>query len=265
LQVVECDFSYAGCEMKVPRREMSTHQEQQVHYHLSLVSRQCAQLMKQIPVDFQHTMQQELAHRDHELSQVKNKLKLEEQEIIKLRKRVQEVEYELDELKGDCVPLKYTVFVAPIEFVMTDFVRHKKDNRQWLSPPFYSHLGGYCLCLSVDAQGSEDGSGTHTSIYVNVMKGEFDSHLQWPFRGNIKVALSNQRSNDRCVVESIVFGYDTPQESAGRVERGEVAESGLGIPKFIEHTQLCFNPSKNTEYLKNNCLRLKIVSVTVNA
>lgn len=264
-ELVECDFAYEGCQAHVTRGELPKHLSENTHYHLTVVSKQCALLLKQFPPNFPQTVRQELATRDAEMIKIQTQLKKREQEVNELKTRLQSVEEELDDVKSDCHVLKSTVFLPPIEFVMIDFIKHKQKEVQWLGPPFYSHLGGYCFCLSVDANGSEDGKKTHISLYVNLMKGEFDEHLRWPFRGNIKVVLCNQRKSEGSIAESIMFGYDTPPEVSDRVIHGEVAESGLGVPKFIEHIQLGFNSSKNTEFLKNNCLHLRVCSVTVNS
>ena len=263
LELVECEFMYGGCETRLPRKDIPEHLTTKVQYHLSLVSRKCTQLIQQFPAELAQRLQEELRAKDAELHEIRMKLKERESDIDRLKFQFRSLEEELDDVKSDCLSLKSTVFIPPFEFVMTDFRKHKREDVQWLSPPFYSHVGGYCLCVSVDANGSDEGKGTHASLYVNIMKGEYDEHLRWPFRGSIKVRLCNQRQADGCLEELIIFGYDTTADVAGRVQRGEVAESGLGIPQFIEHSQLGFNPSKNTEFLKNNCLRLKVDSVVL--
>ncbi len=263
-EMVECDFAYGGCRARITRGGLPKHLSESTQYHLTLVSKQCALLLQQFPPNFSQTMHQELAARDKEIAKIQTQLKRRDQEVSQLKTRLQSVEDELDDVKTDCVVLKSTVFLPPIDFAMTDFAKHKQNTIQWLGPPFYSHLGGYCFCLSIDANGSEDGTGTHISLYVNIMKGEFDEHLRWPFRGEIEVMLCNQRKSDGSISETILFDYDAPLEVSDRVMHGEVAESGLGIPKFIEHYHLGFNQSKNTEFLKNNCLRLRVCRVTVN-
>ena len=265
LQLVKCEYVYCGCEVHLTRSNLPRHLSENTQHHLSLVSRQCAQLVRQFPPDYAQRVGQELAARDAEIQQLRGQLKQREQDLSKMRTHLHTLEEELEDVKSDCVSLKSTVFLPPVEFIMTDFLPHKTREDQWLSPPFYSHLGGYCFCLSVDANGSEDGGGSHTSIYVNLMKGEYDQHLRWPFHGSINVSLCNQRGSKGSIEESILFGYDAPPEVAGRVQGdNKVAESGLGIPRFVEHAQLGFNLKKNTEYLKNNCLRLKVVGVVVN-
>ena len=78
---------------------------------------------------------------------------------------------------------------------MTNFEQHKKNSDIWLSPPFYSQIGGYKMCISVYANGCGVGEDTHLSVYINMMAGEYDDNLKWPFHGEVTVQLLNQRNN----------------------------------------------------------------------
>ena len=55
----------------------------------------------------------------------------------------------------------------PVDIIMDDFEQHKKSNDKWCSPPFYTHLGGYRMCLRVDANGDGSEKGTHVSGSAN--------------------------------------------------------------------------------------------------
>ena len=83
--------------------------------------------------------------------------------------------------------------VPSIELIMTQYYTHKKNKVDWYSPPFYTGPGGYKMCIRVDANGRA--TGTHVSVYVHLMRGEYDSRLVWPFRGDITIQLVNH-SND---------------------------------------------------------------------
>ena len=62
-----------------------------------------------------------------------------------------------------------------------------------------NNTGGYKMCLSIDANGWGDSKGTHVGVAVNMMMGEFDSHLKWPFKGEITVELVNQKEGgEKC-------------------------------------------------------------------
>ena len=47
----------------------------------------------------------------------------------------------------------------------------------------------YMMCLKVYANGQGDGKGTHVTVAVCLMRGEFDDLLKWPFRGDFTIQL----------------------------------------------------------------------------
>ena len=256
----KCEFAYAGCTAQVKGSDMLEHLSSSIQEHLCLVSKHCLHLSKSLPMEFQTQMEEKMKSQDIDIRFLQAKLKESEDEMSLLQGKVASLEDEINDVKSDCLHLTSVVFVPPFEFIMTEFRKHKNESLQWLSPPFYSHIGGYKMCISVDADGSEEGQSTHVSVYINLMKGEYDEHLQWPFRGSIFIELCNQKSNVDNWKEKIIFTYDT-LEIASRVTEGILAEHGLGIPTFIEYSCLSSNLKKNTEYLKNDCLRFKILKV----
>lgn len=118
------------------------------------------------------------------------------------------------------------------------------------------------MCIGVDASGSEEGNQTHVSVYANLMKGDYDDHLKWPFKGCVSIELCNQKESRGNLEEKIVFTYDA-SEIASRVVGGDIAEHGLGIPTFVEHAKLGFHTRRGIEiqYLKNDCLKFRVLRV----
>ena len=47
------------------------------------------------------------------------------------------------------------------------------------------------MCINVDANGRGTGAGTYVSVYVHLMRGEYDSRLVWPFRGDITIQIKH--------------------------------------------------------------------------
>ena len=171
---------------------------------------------------------------------------------------------------GSAVPLTATVvtpflvFVPPPTFIMTNFSRHKDSGEGWFSPPFYSHIGGYKMCLRVDANGWGRGSGTHVSVIIHLMRGEYDDHLLWPFRGEITVQLINRRADEGYVECTTPFDDSAPDSVACRVMEGERAPAGHGMDMFIPHSALQCNESWNTEYLcRSDSLEFRVTRVKV--
>ena len=62
------------------------------------------------------------------------------------------------------------------------------------SDPFYSHRNGYKMRLLFFPDGDGTGEGTHLSLYISIIQGEFDNILQWPFRHEVKFDLINQET-----------------------------------------------------------------------
>ena len=115
------------------------------------------------------------------------------------------------------------------------------------------------MCLTVYANGVGDGKDTHVSVYTHLMGGEFDDHLKWPFQGHVTIAMLNQLEDNSHITKATEFTDKTDARHVGRVTDGERA-SGRGRPKFIAHPDLTYNPAKNRQYLKYDCLRFRVVS-----
>ena len=161
-------------------------------------------------------------------------------------------------------PLAPPVFVPPPDMVMTvmtDFEKHKNEGDRWFSPPFYSHIGGYKMCLGVDANGWGPGKATHVSVFVHLMRGEYDDQLKWPFRGGITIQLLNQSRDEGHWEKMVPFGDRVGDEHAGRVV-GQEKTPGWGFQQFIANSKL---NTENKQYLNNDCLKFRITNFVANS
>ena len=128
--------------------------------------------------------------------------------------------------------LQMKSLVPPVDIVMDDFEKHKRSDDAWYSPPFYTHLGGYRMCLRVDANGNGDGKGTHVSVFVHLMRGEFDDLLKWPFRGEVTIQL---KKTDPPYYQRILPLYDDIPNSK---PTKEMNDDGRGFLHYIPHAYL---------------------------
>ena len=158
---------------------------------------------------------------------------------------------------------RISLCTPPCHFVMTDFEQHKESGHLWYSPSFYTHREGYRMCLQVDADGMEEGECTHVSVFTNLLCGEFDSRLKWPFRGIVTIQLVNQLEDKKHFTDSNPYTDTTPDCCSARVTDGERSE-GWGAIKFIRHSMLGPRVTINRQYLKDDCLVFRIVSVKLN-
>lgn len=162
------------------------------------------------------------------------------------------------------------IFAPPPEITVDNFEKLKNDCLPWYSPPFHTHIGGYKLCLKVTASGYENREGNHVAVALCVMKGEFDSHLQWPFLGEILVHLMNRRMGGKHVSKIVVglncSAKDGYNNAFSRVTCGDKPNRAWGLPRFTSHADL-YKPEEGKEYLKNNAIkfRVNVTRVVVSA
>ena len=160
------------------------------------------------------------------------------------------------------------VTVLPPIF-LDDFEQKKKKNVTWYSPSFYSHIGGYKMCMSVYTNGYGNGKDTHIGVGIFMMRGEFDDHLKWPFKGKFQVHLINQKEGGEhvqwrsqiCINEKKLTSAAL-NEHFSHVVEGEKAANGPWNEKFISHSDL-YRPEKGKEYLKNDTLKFKFSIIEV--
>ena len=139
-------------------------------------------------------------------------------------------------------------------FKLTNYTERKHRNEKVYSPPFYSHLGGYKLCLSVFPNGEWSGQDHYVSLYVHLMCGEHDDQLIWPFTGSIVISLLNQIKDEHHLSETANF-YNSNEAKKRVVGESEVGR-GFGWEKFICHSLLYSDD--DCQYLQDDSLYLKV-------
>lgn len=152
--------------------------------------------------------------------------------------------------------------VTPFYFTVDNYSHLKKNALKWFSPPFYSHTQGYKLCIEVDVAGTSVGEGTHVSVLVHLLRGEYDEQLKWPFHGQVKVKLLNECGDHNHFEGTIEYNDDTPLVNCGQVTDREKS-TGWGIPLFIESSKLLRHSALDCEYLKYDRLCFVVSSIDV--
>lgn len=195
---------------------------------------------------------------------VKNTSASLEKKVDSLKARV---EKSTSTLFQQCCSIQSHVGVFPLEFIMPDYSKCLQEDREWFSPFFYSHLEGYKLCLSVMPRGRGKGNESYVTVYVCLMRGEYDNHLKWPLLAEITVQLCNQLTDRYHATGVIRFTDKTPSWFSSRVEMGERAIEGWGLQRFIAHDELGYNSVKNRQYLKDDkmCFRITKVQLTTTS
>ena len=211
LTPVSCQFHYAGCEVRLPRRDMPEHMKDTVT-HLTLLAT-VTQRMHQNIEDLKNE-NQELQQKMHLLEE---KQKATEKEVQILREET----------------VRLTTGALPVDFL----IRYEKKREIIYSPSFYTHSSGYRMCIGLYPNGNENGKGTHVSIFTYLMQGPYDDHLKWPFRGEITVQMVNQAGDHSHIDETIPYNDKTPDDTSDRVV-GEERGNGWGF--MISYLSLIF-------------------------
>jgi hypothetical protein len=211
--MVSCLFNYAGCEEKLPRKALPAHISDSLNVHMSL----------------------QAVHHQKELNELKtelNELKVTHQK-------------ELTEVKSH-------LWIMPVNVKLDGFAVKQAERKSWSSHPFYTHLRGYKLRLSVECNGTGRGAGSHVSAFFRLMSGEYDDALDWPFRHSITIRLVDQKDGTNHHDYTVGFG-DAPDACIKRrVEPVGGDYSGWGAPLFINRSRL------SPKYLINDSLSFSI-------
>lgn len=250
-EIIECPMSYAGCEVKLPRKEIEGHitdVQTSIHHQLrgaeiqKCVQSRLTNLEKMVKALLDQNQQMDL-----QIKNLQGDKQYLQQQNMELEHRVGELEERYE------VATRIGMAIGPVRFTMHNFEQHKQRKDSWFSPPFYTNPQGYKICLCVVANGEGPADGQYTSVLIHMMKGDYDRYLKWPFRVVITVHLLDQDGNeDNHHKQKIYITDRTPNEVAKRVMDGERAEFGWGMFHFIEHEKL------EPNYLKNDCLCFEI-------
>ena len=154
--------------------------------------------------------------------------------------------------------------IVPMLIKMAGFYELKKMATRWHSRAFYTGMGGYTMFLSVDANGYGTGARTHVSVFTCLLRGEFDSHLKWPFRGTVTIQLVNQLEDKEHHTDSYAYNDETPDVYAAQLQVDRERSDAWGLAKFLPHSELGLSVANIRQYLKDDCLIFRIVSVRLN-
>ena len=157
---------------------------------------------------------------------------------------------------------QYLFNLPPVEFTIMNFIKIKESNAEWISPPFYTHPHGYKLCLVVYPNGLYRGKGTHMSVFLSLLEGKYDNCLSWPMEVSVIIELLNWREDKGHHEQTVMFNSDH------RDVYNQVTKEGIKLSplytKFINHSTLYYRAATNTEYLRDDCLRLNVTETAVH-
>ncbi|XP_068718089.1 TNF receptor-associated factor 4-like [Montipora capricornis] len=253
LAPIPCPYAEMGCNEKVLQPEIKSHLHSEMGNHLDLV---CARL-KNTEEELWNTKDHldlactKLTNTETELQNTKEHLDLactkltntetELQNTMEQFKEIKEITKKLHERivaleTKRCQESIYIWKINGFHRILEKAKTGKVDKIE--SDPFYTSEGGYKVTLRLYPNGHLSEKNTHLSIYLTIMKGDFDSILKWPFAKRVTFTLIDQQenANDRKNITRTIPG----NQDKGAWNSRPLRESGVwkGLSAFVSHDVL---------------------------
>ena len=103
------------------------------------------------------------------------------------------------------------------------------------SSPFYRF--GYKCKLHACPNGDSFAKDTHLSVFLIIMKGEYDASLSWPFHKKVTFTLIDQQENAKDK-ENIVKSFRSNLKLKNFERPVKEQNVGWGLSNFVSHEQL---------------------------
>lgn len=199
----------------------------------------------------------DLTYMQNQLSQCMEHLKILDKHHVKMEESLSDFDIRLQ-----CVETKSCD--GSIIWRISEYKRRKQEAimdkpRSLYSQPFYTSNHGYRLCARIYLNGDGTGKNTHVSLFVVIMRGDYDEILSWPFRHRITLALIGIRPNGTQEIMSDTFSPDPTSASFHKPTSPMNVASGC--PRFIAHKDI---EAPNSNYLINDSIYLKIYVDTLS-
>ena len=110
---------------------------------------------------------------------------------------------------------------------------------------------GYKLKVEMNPNGQGSAKNTHLSVYITVMKGEYDAILPWPFKKTVKFTVIDQQENPD-QRENVTQKFTTTNVPSFLRPVSE-QNVGMGFREFISHDKL-----NSRRYLVDDTLFLQV-------
>ena len=125
------------------------------------------------------------------------------------------------------------------------------------SPPFYTDATGYKLALRMYLNGDGLGKNSHLSVFLIVMKGEYDPLLQWPMDKVITLTLLDQNP-DHTQRKNHTLKFITNLKSSSFQRPVNWTNIASGIPKFIPLYALQHENTGRPQYILDDTMYIRV-------
>jgi len=110
------------------------------------------------------------------------------------------------------------------------------------SPPFYTSTCGYKVSVRLYLNGDGSARGSHISIFLVILRGQYDSLLQWPFSYRVSFCLCDQKTmietNGTTQPKHIIESFRPDTNSISFQRPCSSMNIASGIPKILFFTRI---------------------------
>lgn len=182
-----------------------------------------------------------------------------EQRVMELQQTLAQKDQALDKLEQSLRLMEEASFDGTFLWKITNVTRRCHESAcgrtvSLFSPAFYTAKYGYKLCLRLYLNGDGTGKRTHLSLFIVIMKGEYDALLPWPFRNKVTFMLLDQNNREHAID---AFRPDLTSVSFQRPQSETNVASGC--PLFFPLSRL---QSPKHAYVKDDTMFLKCIVET---
>ena len=284
LEMVSCEYNELGCNTHMARKDIEVHNREDTAKHLSLAKQKLERSTKEL-----ESSKLQLATVVKRLDILKATFAYSIEEVLSMIRLLDKINFaqqkneksnllrQINLNYKSLLPLQDNP-VTPVILKMNNFEQHRRNGRTWFSYTFFTHPHGYRLVLCVVAAGHDTVAqrDNFVSLFICVMKGQYDDQLTWPMEGVIRVCLLNQlnstsvEDNDLNYVMMIKLPHaplfpvnatlrvTTGMKDAASIETpmGLMSTTMLGSNKFVSVEKL--TKSSTHQFLKDDCIFFKV-------
>ncbi|CAF4645297.1 unnamed protein product [Rotaria sp. Silwood1] len=280
--LVSCPLKKFGCNTQIRREALQDHISSSSVEHLQILADICSSFQNQAittysqPLSIQSTaistsenldiksLQNELIKQTQIIEQLRLEQKSLQSMLIKRERDLTRVSVDLQLFKGDLCQLKKEfelsksfihndgTYLWRIDNIQQSF-RNAKNASQSIcisSSPFYTSKYGYKMSLKLYLNGDKSVRDTYLSVYITIMRGEYDSLLNWPFQYPITLCLYDRNLKQDHVVHTIKPDLDSDCFQQPKMD----ANKSGGIPEFCPLWKI-FN--KEFGYVQQDTMYIK--------
>ncbi|XP_047136087.1 TNF receptor-associated factor 6 isoform X4 [Hydra vulgaris] len=195
LSIQRCEYYKIGCIYKGTKAQRETHIESSMNFHLLLAINKINSLNEII-----NNKEEKLISLENKFASLKQTelnetfIKTAEEKLNKLESDINNVNNKINLIEKQPMNNRYMWLLNDIDKINSKETKKLKGH-SICSSPFYSAPYSYKFFLEIYLNGFGEHKGTHSSIYLNIIKGEYDNLLEWPLTKKIKVSLLDQSAN----------------------------------------------------------------------